>query len=355
MTTTYRHAAVPVWDSRLRLRCIAIRAETADVKSFLWQPVRPARFVYYPGQFITLKLNIDGKSINRTYTLSSSPLRPFFASITVKRQPGGVVSNYLHDEMRVGQEIEAVGPGGVFSLLQKPPADKYLFLSGGSGITPLLSMSRYLFDSCSPLDVLFIHSARTPADIICADELRTMAAVQPHFQLRFFCDKSDPQQSWSGYVGFLTEEGLSYAVPDLLARTLFCCGPRPYMDNVQHILKRKNFNMENYYEESFTFDTVKKAAKKPQATTRQEGFSIVFQSLGREIRCNADTTVLAAAHQQGIDWPSLCEEGICGTCLATKISGDVLMNDQGGINEVQQKEGGVLLCCSKPRSDLVLA
>ena len=112
--------------------------------------------------------------------------------------------------------------------------------------------------------------------------------------------------------------------------------------------------MNRYYEESFTFDTVEKVMKKASAAKKDRVYSVVFQSLGRTIECDADTTILDAAHQRDIDWPSLCEEGICGTCLATKLSGDVVMEDQGGITEVQQEEGGVLLCCSKPRSDLVL-
>ena len=134
---------------------------------------RRSLFRYRPGQFITLELEIDGEPINRCYTLSSTPTRPDTISITVKRATGGKVSNWLHDNLKPGMEIKALGPAGDFSCTLRPAA-KYLFLSGGSGVTPLMSMSRTYYDLGEDGDIVFVHSARTPRDIIFRRELAAM-------------------------------------------------------------------------------------------------------------------------------------------------------------------------------------
>src|SRR5919107_374936 len=149
-----------------------------DLKTSLSEPAHPALFQYEPGQFVTLQLQIDGRPVNRCYTISTPPTRPHLLGITVKRQPGGLVSNWLHDTMAPGQRISAEGPFGVFTIARHQSA-KYLFLSGGSGITPVMSMTRTLYDLGSDADVVFVHSARTAADIIFRRELETIASTVP--------------------------------------------------------------------------------------------------------------------------------------------------------------------------------
>ncbi|MET0428609.1 MAG: FAD-binding oxidoreductase, partial [Microvirga sp.] len=169
------------------LVCCHVRSETHDVKSFLFRTRSPSLFRYRPGQFITLELEIDGEPINRCYTLSSTPTRPDTISITVKRQPGGKVSNWLHDNMKPGMEIKALGPAGDFSCTLRPAA-KYLFLSGGSGVTPLMSMSRAHYDLGEDGDIVFVHSARTPRDIIFRRELAAMTNGMGRFRTAFVCE-----------------------------------------------------------------------------------------------------------------------------------------------------------------------
>ena len=133
------------------LICRAVREETQDVKTFVLSPRSARRFQYQPGQFLTYAFEIGGETIHRCYTISSAPTRPDTISITVKRVAGGPVSNWLHDNLRVGGEVKALGPMGSFSCFVHP-ARRYLFLSGGSGITPLMSMASTFHDLGEPRD-----------------------------------------------------------------------------------------------------------------------------------------------------------------------------------------------------------
>ena len=136
---------------------------THDVKTFTLASAGQHLFHFEPGQFVTLRLDVDGTEVLRSYTVSSPPTRPHALSITVKRKPGGVVSPWLHDTVRPGTELRVQPPLGVFST-SRHPASKYLFLSAGSGITPLMSMSTPGCGWCpsSPAPVTSRAGARGP-------------------------------------------------------------------------------------------------------------------------------------------------------------------------------------------------
>ena len=119
---------------------------------------------------MTLELEIDGDPVMRSYTISSSPSVPYSFSVTIKRVPGGRVSNWLHDTLSEGQELAVHGPVGLFNAIDAP-SPKVLYLSGGVGITPVMSMARWFYDTNANVDMTFIHSARSPKDIIYHREL----------------------------------------------------------------------------------------------------------------------------------------------------------------------------------------
>jgi glycine betaine catabolism B len=340
------------------LVCCQVRPETHDVKSFLFRTRSPSLFRYRPGQFITLELNIDGEPINRCYTLSSTPTRPDTISITTKRVPGGKVSNWLHDNMKPGMEIKALGPAGDFSCTLRP-AGKYLFLSGGSGVTPLMSMSRAHYDLGEDRDIVFVHSARTPRDIIFRRELAAMANGLSRFRTAFVCEQAGDEQDWGAPTGYLSLMLLKSIVPDFAQREIFCCGPEPYMAAVRTMLKEAEFDMAHYHEESFSFERHAPAAegaatKPPPQDAPAQGFKIEFTRLGRVIECGPDQFILDAARAVGMRLPFSCSKGLCGTCKTKKLAGNVVMNHAGGIRQREIDAGMILICCSKPLSDVVL-
>jgi glycine betaine catabolism B len=348
------------------LVCRQVQDITHDVRTFLFEPAHPAVFQYEPGQFITLQLQIDGCAVSRCYTISTPPTRPHMLGITVKRQPGGLVSNWLHDTMVPGHRIAADGPLGVFTPVRHP-SNRYLFLSGGSGITPLMSMTRTLFDLGSNADVVFVHSARTPADIIFRRELDAMASLVPSLRVVHVCERDAPREPWGGLRGFLSVEMLRLLTPDLADRTVFCCGPAPYMAAVRRILGDVGFDMQNYHEESFSFEelTMKEFAgagtadpqqdhEPPDAGSATRTYSVEFVRSGRTFTCADDEFVLDAAYAAGLTPPSSCGQGMCGTCKTTMLSGTVDMQHMGGIRPREIANNKVLICCSKPLSDLTI-
>ena len=380
-----------VWhsDAEEALLCCQVRDETHDVKSFFFRSPQGRAFAFEPGQFVTLELEIDGESVNRCYTISSSPTRPHTFSITVKRVPGGKVSNWLHDHLRAGMPVRVLGPAGEFTCARHP-APKYLFLSAGSGITPLMSMSRAHHELAEDQDIVFVHSARTPDDIIFARELELIAADQRQFRAAFVVERTGERRHWHGFTGFLSLPMLKLIAADFMEREIFTCGPAPYMKAVRDLLAEAGFDMRRYQEESFSFDTpatpadVREAAAAAapaapvalggdagadvavqtvpaerggaanDAAGAQSTYSVSFARSRREIECGAQQHVLDAARQAGVRLPSSCAQGMCGTCKVKLISGAVEMKHNGGIRQREIDQGMVLLCCSKPLSDLVV-
>ncbi len=348
------------------LICRQVQDITHDVKTFLFEAARPALFQHEPGQFVTLQLQIDGHAVSRCYTIATPPTRPHLLGITVKRQPGGLVSNWLHDTMAPGQRISAEGPFGVFTIARHRSA-KYLFLSGGSGITPVMSMTRTLYDLGSDADVVFVHSARTPSDIIFRRELETIASTVPTMRVFHVCERDAAREPWGGLRGFLTVEMLQLLAPDLAERIVFCCGPAPYMAAVRRMLEGAGFDMQNYHEESFSFEdlTMKEFSARatadgatdgagPGAAAEARTYSVEFVRSGRSFTCAEDENVLDAAYAAGLSPSSSCGQGMCGTCKTTVLTGTVDMQHNGGIRPREIAQNKVLICCSKPLSDLTI-
>ncbi|MFL9892099.1 FAD-binding oxidoreductase [Paraburkholderia sp. RL17-381-BIF-C] len=374
------------------LVCCQVRQETHDVKSFFFRAPSGRAFVFEPGQFITLELEIDGESINRCYTISSPPTRPHTISITVKRVPGGKVSNWLHDNLHAGAKVRVLGPAGEFTCARHP-ARKFLFLSAGSGITPLMSMSRAHHELGEDSDIVFVHSARTPDDIIFARELDLIASNQAHFRTAFVCERLGARTNWPGVTGFLTLPLLKLIAPDFLEREIFTCGPAPYMQAVRNLLDEGGFDRSHYHEESFSFETVGEVAAQlttahvadallnasapvtaesfieareqapgftpalapaPASIETETRFKVSFAKSNREIECGSGQHVLDAAKKAGVRLPASCTQGMCGTCKVKLVSGEVAMKHAGGIRQREIDQGMVLLCCSKPLTDLVV-
>jgi ferredoxin-NADP reductase len=360
-----RLAATAPWSAEAddALTCLAVRDETHDVKTFVLAPREPKLFAYAPGQFLTFAFEIGGETVHRCYTIASAPTRPHTLSITVKRVAGGPVSNWLHDRLKPGDTVRALGPMGEFSCFTHP-AGKYLLLSGGSGVTPMMAMARTFHDLGGGRDVAFVHSARTPADIVFRDELAVMAHRDPAFRVHAVCEADAPGEIWEGPKGRLSPAILREAVPDFLDREVFVCGPKPYMDAVRAMLAEAGFDMARHHEESFDFGALAPAEQEAAREAEQaldeapatgtRTFRVEFAKTRRVLDCPEDQTVLDAARKAGIRLPSSCAKGLCGTCKSKLASGTVAMTHAGGIRQREIDAGMALLCCSKPTSDLVI-
>lgn len=266
-------ASLETWSQGTKqIKCVQIINETVDVKTFSFVCEPPVKFAYQPGQFLTLNLNIDGKNIKHSYSVSSTPSRPHTIEIVVKRFPLaengsnnllGLVSNWLHDNLQVGNQIEVSAPVGKFTNFAHP-SPKLLLISAGSGIAPMMSMSRWICDTVSNVDLVFLHSARSPEDIIFRQELEMMTSRYPNFKLAVTVTRPTVGQSWYGYTGRINETILPAIASDYQDRTVYVCGSNSFMAATKELLQKLSFPMENYYEENFE-EKYCAAQQKPQS------------------------------------------------------------------------------------------
>ncbi|MDQ7261769.1 hybrid-cluster NAD(P)-dependent oxidoreductase [Paracoccus sp. PS-1] len=338
------------WKDDEPLECVMVVPETSDTATFTFRAPSGAWFDYQPGQFVTLDLPVPGGNVQRTYTISSSPSRPLSISVTVKAQPGSVGGRWMIDHLRPGMRLKAFGPAGIFSFVRHEAA-KYLFISAGSGITPVMSMTTWAWDSGEMPDIVFVHAARSPSEIIFRQRLEGMADRVPGLQLRFTVEDSDPFRTWHGYRGRLNQIMLGLMAPDYLEREVFCCGPEPFMQAVRDMLIALGFDMDHYHQESFGAP-IRNESEAPVlddvVPDEDSAAQITFESSGVVAKCNETDTVLVVAKANGLNIPSGCTFGLCGTCKVRKTAGEVHMVHNGGITDEDIEEGYILACCSHP-------
>ncbi|MEM8805347.1 MAG: FAD-binding oxidoreductase [Cyanobacteria bacterium P01_G01_bin.38] len=366
----------------LRVRCVQIISETIDVKTFRFRAEPTRLFDYKPGQFVTLKLEIDGQPVHRSYSISSSPSRPHLLDITVKRVPAaqadlppGLVSNWLHDHLTVGKTLDIQGPFGQFNCIDHP-ADNYLLISAGSGITPMMAMAQWLCDTGSTSKIVFIHSARTPADLIFRQRLELLATQNPNLELAWTITQPVVGVPWAGYRGRLGSILLEAIVPNYEYFTTFVCGSQGFMSSTKALFDSVGFPMKNYFEESFgspkppknssskidskVSETTEKAQPSvlPHATLSQgtDEPLVVFANSGQEVSCDAEDCLLDVAEQAGIPLTSGCRMGSCGVCKHQLLEGNVHYDDEpGGLSDSERQAGQVLVCVARPVGRVVLS
>ncbi|NEU75627.1 FHA domain-containing protein [Hassallia byssoidea VB512170] len=402
----------------LTVRCIGVIDETHDVRTFRFVADPPVLFSYKPGQFVTLDLEINKEEISRSYSISSTPSRPHTLEITVKRVPApvgcqpetpkGLVSNWLHDNVKPGSIIKLNGPLGKFTCFANP-SQKLLLISAGSGITPMMSMSRWLCDTGANCDIIFFHCARSPRDIIYRHELEMMSARYANFHLAVSTTRTEPGHSWLSLTGRLDPAMLQVVAPDYRIRTVYVCGPDTFMESTKQMLESISFPMQNYYEESFgppkkkpksvepKQETV--ASSTPQNVKSAVGFmdmmrnwstqsvgesnsssdraaatasvatptptlpkstssgktAVVFSKSGKEVDCDGEEPILDLADQEKVKIRSSCRAGVCGSCKKRKLEGEVrLEGEPEGLEESEVQEGYILTCISYPVGKVVI-
>lgn len=340
------------WNDRLHgLEVIGVTDEAPNVKTFTFRSEPASWFRYKPGQFVTLELPIAEGPLLRTYTLSSSPSRPLSVAVTVKAQATSVGTRWMFDNLRPGSRIKAHGPTGHFTHFGHA-ASHYLFISAGSGITPMMSMLRWFADCAPNADIAFVTCARRAEDIIFRNELELLGRQMPGLTLRILVRQPSAQDSESGHTGRIDRHSLPLLVPDLQGREVFCCGPDAFMREMQDLLQASGFDMAHYHQESFGAAPDAKApvGAAPAAETGEPGdvLPVGFSLSGVQGACLPGQTILQAARSAGVRIPAACESGICGTCKTRKLSGEVRMTHEGGIMDEEVEEGYILACCSIP-------
>ncbi|CAJ1584415.1 ferredoxin reductase [[Mycobacterium] wendilense] len=295
----------PLWTAReLRGQIVDVRPETQDSATVTIKPGWGFSGDYLPGQYVGIGLRVDGRWHWRSYSLTSVPRHhDKHITITVKATPEGFLSTHLVSGVRPGTIVRLAAPKGDFAL-PDPPPDKVLFVSAGSGITPLMAMLRTLTARGQSPDIVHLHSAPSASDVIFHDELRALEVSQPGYRLHLQLTEQD---------GKLDFDRLDELVPDWRERPTWACGPTPMLDTVESVWDAAGLS-EDLHTERFTIDRTDKGG---------EGGTVTFAISDKTVEIDGATSLLEAGEKVGIQMPFGCRMGICQTCVLPLEDGHV--------------------------------
>jgi ferredoxin-NADP reductase len=336
--------------SLMTLLLSRIDQQTHDTKTLRFLVPRETRIQAKPGQFLTFHWNINGKRVLRSYTVSSSPTNSEYVEITPKRVKDGSVSCFLHDQAKLGLTVVASGPHGEF-YFDEAIHRSIVLIAAGSGITPMISILRYIDDLHISTPVTLLYCVRTRKDIIFETELERLKNSLPNFKCGV--SLSQPDETWKGHSGRFNREFLLDMVAEFETPTFFLCGPSGFMANAHQVLNSLGVDESRVAEESFG------EPKVPANTLKQnvdDTVGAVEFALSHKIcELHAGSTLLEVAERNGVRIPYGCRQGQCGTCATRLLCGSVRMDTKAGLTAEQKDAGYVLPCVSRGEGTLVLA
>lgn len=343
------------WKGQLRIGSIV--PETPNVKTFRLQPVSgegAVPFTFMPGQFLNVSFSIGGARMNRSYSISSSPTQRDHVDLTVKREPRGAVSRHVVDLLKVGERIEAAGPVGK-STFTGTEADSVVLISGGVGITPMMSIARYLTDRSWPGDIFFLYACRTPADFIFAKDIAELQRRNPKLHVTVAIEDAQGTD-WQGPRGRFTRELFAKEVPDIASRRIQLCGPPVMMNAVKAILTELKVPPEQVRTEDFgsAAPIPGAAGTSAKSTAPATGPLVTFAKSGKSSKIHVDQTVLELSEELGIGIEFACRVGTCGVCKVKMTEGEVEMAVQDALDDDDKAGGMILACQAKPTSPVTV-
>jgi ferredoxin-NADP reductase len=333
----------------MNLLLARIEQQTHDTRTLRFQVPKERRLSAKPGQFLTFQWTIDGRRVTRSYTISSSPAHENYVEITPKRMEDGCVSVFLNERAKPGLRVEASGPYGRF-YFDETLHKSIVLIAAGSGITPMISMLRYIADLELPTPVTLLYCVATAADIIFQNELARLSRSLANFKYEVCLSRPDP--AWNGPRGRLTAEFVTQHVIDLNSPTFFLCGPKGFMDNARQILSTLGVRQDQILEESFG-ESKRSTASRLLETRPAE--TVVFIHSQKVCQVSAGSTLLDLAERNKVQIPYGCRQGLCGTCATRVLSGTVQMDVETGLTAEQKTAGYVLPCVSRAEGTIVLA
>lgn len=354
-----------VWKGKLKVS--AIFNETPSSRTFRLQNPQGGAipFEFLPGQFLTYSAQIDAKTVRRSYTIASSAAQTAYVETTIKREDGGVFSEYMHDEIKEGDLLDVMAPSGAFTFTGKE-ADSVVLIGGGVGITPLMATIRYLFDISWPGEVYLVYGAQTTEQFIFRDELEYLQRRMNNLHVAATMARA-AGTAWMGSEGQITAEFLARSVPDLSKRRVHLCGPPGMMQALKKTLVELGVPPEQIKSEAF--GPALGAVPPPGRTVIKSGeseikggtpsigpatASIRFAKSGKAAPLPPDKSVLEVAESIGVSIDYSCRAGTCGICKTHLIEGSVTMEVQDALTEEDKAEGMILACQAKSVGNLVV-
>jgi ferredoxin-NADP reductase len=339
------------WAGELKLA--KVTDETHDVRTFRF--VNPAGgplpFEHVAGQYLNLQLTIDGKRVNRSYTIASPPTRRDHCEISVKRAANGYGSKHLHETWKVGDVIKVSAPAGKF-VFAGHEAERVVLLAGGIGITPMMSVIRSLTDRGWAGAIYLVFSVRHVKDIVFRAEIAELCAKHPNLEVKITVS-GDPDAAWDGARGNITRELLDGFIPQLTKGPILVCGPDPMMSAMRTLLVGMGIPDADVHQEAF----ISPKAAEPGTTAGDEPplaegqvANLTFLKSATQT-ASRDQTVLEAAEDAGVEIPFECRSGICGQCKTKLVTGLVRMDSQDALTAADRANGLILACQARPTRD----
>jgi ferredoxin-NADP reductase/mono/diheme cytochrome c family protein len=363
----------------ITLKLSRVKEETHNTKTLRFALPLGESFAARPGQFLTFNWMIDGKKVVRSYSISSSPTQIGYVEITVKRADEGYVSVFLNDVAEVGLTVDAKGASGQF-YFDETKHKKLVLIAAGSGITPMISILRYIEDRGLSTDATLIYSVATSKDIIFETEFVRLKENLNNFHSTVTVTKptnsnnpTDSNSSWNGTTGRVSRALIEANVKDLSGSTFFICGPNDFTKSIKEILLSLEVEPEQIKIETFggkalalnpsslEVSTLGAAlATEPElleleiSSRNNTKNTVEFSRSNKTCTIPKDKTILEIAEMNGVAIPFSCRQGQCGTCVTRLIKGQVSMETENGLDPVLKREGYILTCVTQADTDISL-
>ncbi|WP_260259256.1 hybrid-cluster NAD(P)-dependent oxidoreductase [Vibrio intestinalis] len=330
------------------LTCIDKIQETADCFSIKLSANSGERFDFKPGQFVSLGFEINGKVEYRAYSISSLPEQDYL-QLTIKRVDSGKVSNYILDKLSIGDTVLCLAPTGNFNCIDHPARnDKALLLSAGCGITPVYAMAKHWLAQQVNIDIAFVHIARSASETIYLEELAQLDSQHANFHLNLLLkDATDTPY----HQGRFDADWLVNLAADYQQRTVYLCGPEQFMRDSKGYLEALQFDMNEFYQESFTPIA---EANQNQEHVQNDQATVTVESFGKTFQAQHGATLADSLEAEQLPIIIACRSGICGSCKCKVTDGSVKSLSVGPLSAEEVEQGYVLACSSTIEGDLAL-
>lgn len=344
------------------LKVADVVRETADAVSIAFEVPGNLKqeYKYKQGQYLTLKFNINGEDLRRSYSICSSPFDENELRVAIKKVKDGRASTFINDKIKAGDTLEVMVPmGNFYTELNASNKKNYVLFAGGSGITPMMSILKSVLKAEPNSTVTLLYGNSDEASIIFRKQIEAIAAANPN-RLKVVHVLCNPTEQCSPLLtGLMTKEKNIELVKNFVDTSAdneyFICGPGPMMDNVVAALKELKTNEAKVHIEYFTSPVSAEDAQKA-ATPSAAGAtaSIILDGDQHEVVLEADETILEAALRIGLDAPYACQGGSCCTCRALLEKGQVEMAVNYALSSSEVKQGYILTCQSRPKTPNVV-
>jgi ferredoxin-NADP reductase len=335
---------------KLELILSEIIYSTEESKTFRFVSKNGYLPPFEAGQYINIFAEIDGVRTSRPYSLSSSPKQRSYYEITIARIKTGFVSDYFLDNAKVYDNFESSSPSGEFHYNPVFHGKNLVFLAGGSGITPFMSMTRDVLNAGLDRNIHLIYGSRTEASAIFLEELRDLSSRHENF--RFTLVVSEPTECYNGETGFITGECIKKQIHDFDLATFYICGPQIMYDFCKKELLNLSVQNKSIHQEMFgSRQDIQNEPGWPDNLTGKEEFTITLSD-GRTLKGLSGESLLTSLERAGVRANVCCRSGECSLCRVKLVSGKVFQPRGVLLRYVDEKYGYIHSCKSFPLSDL---